>query len=64
MENYREAILKMYNDRTSYDPENGTRHPQDAQRLVAASRLNLSDRVLDVATSTGLVAVTAAKRDQ
>ncbi len=62
MRNYRDAILKMYNDRTSYDTENGTRHPQDAEKLVTASNIKSGDRVLDVATGTGLVAFEAAKR--
>lgn len=62
MASYRDEILKMYNDRTSYDTEAGSRHLQDAEQLVAASRLKIGDSVLDVATGTGLVAFAAAKR--
>lgn len=62
MASYRDAILKMYNDRTAYDTEGGTRHPEDAERLVASSNIGLGDRVLDVATGTGLVAFAAAER--
>ncbi len=62
MASYRDAILKMYNDRTSYDTEAGSRHREDAEKLVADSELKLGDSVLDVATGTGLVAFAAAQR--
>ncbi|MEO1403882.1 MAG: methyltransferase domain-containing protein [Cyanobacteria bacterium J06635_1] len=59
---YHQAVTAFYGRRTDYDHEPGTTHPYKARRLLETVPLQLGDRVLDVATGTGLVAIAAAEQ--
>ena len=62
MSSYRQLLGNLYNSRTHYEEESGTRHPRVAKELVEHVRLSKGMTVLDAATGTGLVARLAAER--
>ncbi len=58
---YQEAIANLYNQRScSYDQ--GYFHPKLADLLINYATIKPQQRVLDMATGTGLVAIEAAKK--
>ncbi|WP_414527270.1 class I SAM-dependent methyltransferase [Nodularia chucula] len=62
MDDYKQQVKEFYNSRTTYDHEEGTRHPLEANLLLEYVPLHSGDKILDVATGTGLVAIPAAKK--
>lgn len=57
---YKQRVIADFNGRTNYDQGNNF-HPPLANRLVELARLHSGQKILDVATGTGLVAIAAAK---
>ena len=55
---YKQRIIADFNSRTNYDNEWRDRF---ANRLVEFARLQKGQKVLDVATGTGIVAIASAK---
>ncbi len=62
MDDYKQQIIELYNSRTTYDQEEGTRHPHDANLLLESVPLQKGQKILDIATGTGLVAIPAAQK--
>ncbi|WP_041233729.1 class I SAM-dependent methyltransferase [Cylindrospermum stagnale] len=61
MNNYKQQVTKFFNLRTAYDQE-GKFHPRLANRLLECLSLHSGQRILDVATGTGLIAIAAAQQ--
>ncbi|PHJ68356.1 methyltransferase type 11 [Nostoc linckia z18] len=62
VDSYKQQLKEFYGSRTTYDREEGTRHPLDAKILLEFVPLHSGQKILDVATGTGLVAIPAAKK--
>lgn len=62
MDTYKQQLIEFYNSRTTYDTEEGTRHPLEARILLETVPLKSGQKVLDIATGTGLVAIAAAQK--
>jgi ubiquinone/menaquinone biosynthesis C-methylase UbiE len=61
MPDYTQQVIDFFNARTTYDAE-GDSHPREARRLLEYVVLESGQKVLDLATGTGLVAIPAAKK--
>lgn len=61
MDDYKQQVIDFFNRRTAYDAE-GKSHPNEAKRLLEYVPLKSGQVVLDIATGTGLVAISAAKK--
>lgn len=61
MDDYKQQVSEFFNRRTAYDLE-GSRHPHEANLLLESIPLQKGQRILDVATGTGLVALPAAQK--
>ncbi|MBD1833127.1 class I SAM-dependent methyltransferase [Cyanobacteria bacterium FACHB-472] len=59
-DNFKQQLAAFFNGRTNYDKESDF-HPRLANRLLEISQLHSGQKILDVATGTGLVAIPAAK---
>lgn len=57
---YKQRVVADFNSRTNYDKGNNF-HPPLANRLVELAGLQSGQKILDIATGTGLVAIAAAK---
>ncbi|MBD1898910.1 methyltransferase domain-containing protein [Trichocoleus sp. DQ-A3] len=62
MNSYKQQVIEFYNSRTAYDFEEGTRHLLEANLLLEFVPIQKGDKILDVATGTGLVAIPAAQK--
>ncbi|WP_242054885.1 class I SAM-dependent methyltransferase [Nostoc flagelliforme] len=62
LDNYKQQLREFYGSRTTYDHEKGTRHPLEARILLEFVPLGLGQKILDVATGTGLLAIPAAEK--
>ncbi|MEW5861765.1 MAG: methyltransferase domain-containing protein [Cyanobacteriota bacterium] len=62
MNGYKQQVIEFYNSRTAYDREEGTRHPLEANLLLESVPIQKGQKILDVATGTGLVAIPAAQK--
>ncbi|MDF5731236.1 MAG: class I SAM-dependent methyltransferase [Rhizonema sp. PD38] len=60
MSDYKQRVIEFFNRRTAYDQE-GSRHPREASLLLKSVQLQKGQKILDVATGTGLVAIPAAQ---
>ncbi len=60
MDAYKQQVIEFYNARTIYDHEAGTQHPQEAIDLLEYVPIQPGQKILDIATGTGLVAIPAA----
>lgn len=58
---FKQRVAEFFNQRTNYDNE-GAFHPRLAARLLDYAELQPGQKVLDVATGTGLVAIAAAQQ--
>lgn len=58
---FKQGVAQYFDQRTNYDNESDF-HPRIAQRLLDYAQLQPGDKVLDVATGTGLVAIAAAQQ--
>lgn len=56
---YKQLVVADFNHRTNYDE--GNFHPRLAHRLVELAELHSGQKILDVATGTGLVALGASQ---
>ena len=59
-EDYKQKVINFFNARTAYDLE-GDSHPREAKRLLEYVKVTSGQTILDLATGTGLVAISAAK---
>ncbi len=59
-ENYQQRIINFFNGRTADDSKR-TGHPENAARLLDYVTVRSGERVLDLCTGTGLVAIPTAK---
>ena len=59
---YKQQVIELYNSRTAYAQEEGTRHPRDANLLLESVPIEKGQTILDLATGTGLVAIPAAQK--
>ncbi|QSJ15240.1 methyltransferase domain-containing protein [Nostoc sp. UHCC 0702] len=59
---YKQQLKEFYGSRTTYDDEEGTRHPLEAKILLEFVPLQQGQKILDVATGTGLIAIPAAEK--
>ncbi|WP_234017171.1 class I SAM-dependent methyltransferase [Nostoc sp. 'Lobaria pulmonaria (5183) cyanobiont'] len=59
---YKQQLKEFYGSRTNYDHEKDTRHPLEAKILLEFVTLHSGQKILDVATGTGLVAIPAAEK--
>lgn len=57
---YKQQVIDFFESRTSYDLE-GNSHPNEARRLLEYVEVKPEQKILDLATGTGLVAIPAAK---
>lgn len=57
---YKQQIANYFNGRTNYDQE-GDFHPIVAHHLIQCAEIQPGQRILDIATGTGLVAIEAAQ---
>lgn len=62
MDSYKQQIIELYNRRTNYDHEVNTRHPHDANVLLEFVPIHPGQKILDVATGTGLVTIPAGQK--
>ncbi|MEH2176091.1 class I SAM-dependent methyltransferase [Nostoc sp.] len=62
MDIYKQQLKEFYGSRTTYDHEKDTRHPLEAKLLIEFVGLHPGQKILDVATGTGLVAIPAAEK--
>ena len=62
MDSYKQQVIELYNSRTAYDQEEGTRHPRDANLLLESVPIEKGQKILDIATATGLVAIPSAQK--
>ncbi|MBG1270983.1 methyltransferase domain-containing protein [Nostoc sp. WHI] len=62
MDIYKQQLREFYGSRTTYDHEESTRHPLEAKILLEFVTLHSGQKILDVATGTGLVAISAAEK--
>lgn len=61
MNNYKQKVQEYFDRRIDYDRE-GDRHPREAKLLLESVQLQQGQKVLDIATGTGLLAIAAAQR--
>lgn len=59
MSDYKQQVIDFFDRRTNYDAE-GDAHPNEAKRLLKYVSLKSGQKILDLATGTGLVAIDAA----
>ncbi len=57
---YKQQIAALYSQR-SYDYDQGDWHPRIAHRLVEHAQIRSGQKILDIATGTGLVAIEVAQ---
>ncbi|MBR8827755.1 MAG: methyltransferase domain-containing protein [Gomphosphaeria aponina SAG 52.96 = DSM 107014] len=57
---FQQEVATYFNKRNNYDQE-GDFHPKLAARLIQHSQISQGQKILDMATGTGLVAIEAAK---
>ena len=62
IDKYKQLLKEFYGRRTTYDHEEGTRHPLEAKLLLEFVPLGQGQKILDVATGTGLIAIPAAHK--
>ncbi|MHC5595605.1 MAG: class I SAM-dependent methyltransferase [Nostoc sp.] len=62
LDSYKQQLREFYGSRTTYDHEEGTRHPLEAKILLEFVMVHSGQKILDVATGTGLVAIPAAEK--
>ncbi|WP_414516856.1 class I SAM-dependent methyltransferase [Nostoc sp. PCC 9305] len=62
LDSYKQQLKEFYGSRTTYDHEKDTRHPLEAKLLLEFVPLHSGQKILDVATGTGLVAIPAAEK--
>ncbi|MEH2161635.1 MAG: methyltransferase domain-containing protein [Nostoc sp.] len=62
LDSYKQQLKEFYGNKTTYDHEKDTRHPLDAKILLEFVTLDSGQKILDVATGTGLVAIPAAEK--
>ncbi|MEH2260331.1 class I SAM-dependent methyltransferase [Nostoc sp.] len=62
MDIYKQQLKEFYGSRTTYDHEKDTRHPLEAKLLLEFVGLHSGQKILDVATGTGLVAIPTAEK--
>lgn len=60
MNDYKQQVTEFFDRRTAYDQE-GTFHPRLANLLLECVQIQNGQKILDVATGTGLVAIPAAQ---
>lgn len=60
LDEYKQQVATFFNHRTNYDGE-GNFHPRLANRLIELAQLHKRQKILDVATGTGLVGISAAQ---
>ena len=60
MDNYKQQVIELFNSRTNYDQEEGSQHPREASLLLESVPIHQGQKILDVATGTGLIAIPAA----
>ncbi|MDX2244266.1 MAG: methyltransferase domain-containing protein [Leptolyngbyaceae cyanobacterium bins.302] len=58
---FKQSLAEFFNERRHYDDE-GDFHPRIAQRLIDYACLQPGQKVLDIATGTGLAAIAAAQQ--
>lgn len=61
MDNYKQQVTESFNQRTAYDQE-GKFHPLQANSLLECVPIHQGNKVLDIATGTGLIAIPAAQK--
>ena len=57
---YKQQVISFFNRRTAYDCE-GDSHPKEAQQLLNYVSVESGQTILDIATGTGLIAISAAE---
>lgn len=62
LDSYKQQLKEFYGSRTTYDHEEGTRHPLEAKLLLEFVTLHSGQKILDVATGTGLIAIPASEK--
>ena len=60
MDNYKQQVIELFNSRTNYDQEEGSQHPREASLLLESVPIHQGQKILDIATGTGLIAILAA----
>ncbi len=61
MNSYKQKVKEFFDRRIDYDRE-GDRHPREAKLLLESVQLRQGQKVLDIATGTGLIAIPAAQK--
>ena len=57
---YKQRVIDFFDSRTTYDSE-GKAHPENAKRFLEFVTLKPGQKILDLCTGTGLVAIAVAK---
>jgi arsenite methyltransferase len=61
MNSYKQKVKEFFDRRIDYDRE-GDRHPREARLLLESVQLQQGQKILDIATGTGLISIPAAQR--
>lgn len=61
IDSYKQQLKEFYGSRTNYNHEEGTCHPLEAKLLLEFVPLQQGQKILDVATGTGLLAIPACE---
>lgn len=59
LDEFKQQVADMYSQRSNYDE--GDFHPRLAHRLIEYAKIRSGQKILDIATGTGLVAIEAAQ---
>lgn len=61
MNSYKQKVKEFFDRRINYDRE-GDRHPREAKLILESVQLQQGQKVLDLATGTGLISIPAAQK--
>ena len=61
LDEFKQQVADVYSHRSNNYDDEGDFHPRLAHRLIECVRIHKGQKILDIATGTGLVAIEAAQ---